>query len=59
MTYKKLLELITDMSAEQQEMPVIVATENDGNTEMSMMSQVCHNDSKEEDDFEVGQPILS
>jgi hypothetical protein len=58
MTYSKLLELIKDMSPEQQAMDVIFS-HMEGNIVVSMLSEVCHTDDTAEDALPVGQPILS
>lgn len=58
MTYKKLLELIEQMSAEQQEMDVLFAT-SETNHIATMLTQILVNEDEGEDALPVGQPILS
>lgn len=58
MNYKTLLKLIQDMSPEQQEMDVVVATMED-NIIITMLYQVIVNEDTSEEALPEGQPILS
>lgn len=57
MKYAKLFELIKDMSEEQKAMDVLFQCDGVNYTP-TMMTQVVYNDTQEEEDLPLSQPVL-